>query len=69
MNKRQTIDVEMAVDTEQLDDAVNEINKAADALERTIPNVTIRNNETVYVTINNWNHADDTKPCKDGDFE
>ena len=42
----------------------NELEKMADLMERigdAMPNLVIRNNQNVYVTINNWTNTTDDK--------
>lgn len=48
--KNEKIGIDFEVNTDELE-------KAADTLERigdAMPNIVIRNNENVYLTINNW---------------
>lgn len=52
MNK--AIDLDINVNREQLDDTVEELRELKD----TKPNITIRNNQNVYVTINNFNETE-----------
>lgn len=49
-----SIDLDTNVNREQLDDAVEELRELKDAK----PNITIRNNQNVYVTINNFNETE-----------
>lgn len=51
------IDLDINVNKEQLDDTVEELKELKD----TKPNITIRNNQNVYVTINNFNETE--KEC------
>ena len=44
------IDLDVNVNREQLDDTIEELRELKD----TKPNIIIRNNENVYVTINNF---------------
>lgn len=48
------IDLDINVNKEQLDDTVEELKELKD----TKPNITIRNNQNVYVTINNFNETE-----------
>ena len=50
MKNREKIGIDFEVNADELE-------KAADTLERigdAMPNIVIRNNENVYLTINNW---------------
>lgn len=49
-----SVDLDINVNREQLDDAVEELRELKDAK----PNITIRNNQNVYVTINNFNETE-----------
>ena len=49
-----SIDLDINVNREQLDDTIEELRELKD----TKPNVTIRNNQNVYVTINNFNETE-----------
>lgn len=49
-----SIDLDINVNREQLDDTVEELRELKDAK----PNITIRNNQNVYVTINNFNETE-----------
>lgn len=53
------MEVEVSVDTGELEKARDIAGELADECERIVPNITIRNNRNVYVTINNWNRADE----------
>lgn len=48
------IDLDINVNREQLDDTIEELRELKD----TKPNITIRNNKNVYVTINNFNESE-----------
>ncbi len=48
------IKIDVDVDTEKLQDVVDMVKEVND----TKPNITIRNNENVYVTINNFNETE-----------
>ena len=50
-----TIDTKIAVDTQELEDASDLISEVGERLSSVVPNITIRNNSAVYVTINNFN--------------
>ena len=49
-----SIDLDINVNREQLDDTIEELRELKD----TKPNITIRNNNNVYVTINNFNEPE-----------
>lgn len=49
-----SINLDINVNREQLDDTIEELRELKD----TKPNVTIRNNQKVYVTINNFNETE-----------
>lgn len=60
-----SIDLDINVNKEQLDDTIEELREIKDSK----PNITIRNNQNVYVTINNFNETEeewskDTKEAK-----
>jgi hypothetical protein len=46
-----SVNLDIKVNREQLDDTIEE-------LKDTEPNITIRNNQNVYVTINNFNESE-----------
>lgn len=48
------VKVKVEVDKEELDDTIGELKELADNR----PNITIRNNQNVYVTINNFNETE-----------
>ena len=52
--KNNSIDLDINVNREQLDDTMEELRELKD----TKPNITIRNNQNVYVTINNFNEPE-----------
>lgn len=52
------INTKITVDTEELEDAVDLIEKVGERLSSVVPNITIRNNQNVYVTINNFNETE-----------
>lgn len=45
----------ITVDTQELEDATDLIEEVGARLSSVVPNITIRNNQAVYVTINNFN--------------
>ena len=49
-----TIDLDINVNREQLDDTIEELRELKD----TKPNITFRNNQNVYITINNFNEPE-----------
>lgn len=53
-----TIDAKIAVDTQELEDATDLISEVGERLSSVVPNITIRNNNAVYVTINNFNETE-----------
>lgn len=55
-NNKNQLDFKINIDDEGLEDTVDKLREVTDL----IPNITIRNNEQVYVTINNFN-----TPAKD----
>ena len=59
MNNKQTVDVKIKADTQELEDARDLIAEVGERLNSTVPNITIRNNENVYVTIYNMNQTAD----------
>lgn len=48
------IDIDINVNKERLDDTIDELKELNDNR----PNITIRNNKNVYVTINNFNETE-----------
>lgn len=52
------IKAKITVDTEELEDASDLIEQVGERLHSTVPNITIRNNQNVYVTINNFNETE-----------
>lgn len=54
MNNRDSIDLDINVNREGLDDTIEEIRELKDNK----PNITIRDNQNVYVTINNFNETE-----------
>lgn len=55
MTDTEKIKFDIDVDTEKIQDAADIIHECLN----TVPNITIRNNESVYVTINNFNQTAD----------
>lgn len=53
------IEMDVKVDTQQLEDAKDLVGEVRDRINSVVPNITIRNNENVYVTINNFNTTAD----------
>ena len=51
------LDVKINVDTEELEDATEMIKDFEEHLTRVVPNIIIRSNDNVYVTINNFNQT------------
>lgn len=49
-----TINVDVKVNKEEVEDTITELKEAVDVR----PNITIRNNKNVYVTINYFNEAE-----------
>lgn len=54
MSNPNDLDINVNVNREQLDDTIEELRELKD----TKPNITIRNNQNVYVTINNFNESE-----------
>lgn len=52
------INKKISVDTEELEDATDLIEEVGERLSSVVPNITIRNNKNVYVTINNFNETE-----------
>ena len=52
------INTKINVDTEELEDASDLIKEVGEHLSSVVPNITIRNNQNVYVTINNFNETE-----------
>ncbi|MBR3346303.1 MAG: hypothetical protein IKG37_04425 [Solobacterium sp.] len=49
------IETKIAVDAQELEDAADLVEEVGARLSSVVPNITIRNNQAVYVTINNFN--------------
>lgn len=60
-----SIDLDINVNREQLDDTIEELRELKDAK----PNITIRNNQNVYVTINNFNETEKEWSTNDKEAE
>lgn len=54
MSNPNDLDISVNVNKEQLDETIGELRELKD----TKPNITIRNNQNVYVTINNFNESE-----------
>lgn len=54
------IKAKVSVDTEELEDASNLIDEVSERLNSVVPNITIRNNQNVYVSIFNYNETEKT---------
>lgn len=54
MNEDNTINVDVKVNKEEVEDTIAELKEAVDIR----PNITIRNNKNVYVTINYFNETE-----------
>lgn len=52
------IKTKIAVDAQELEDATDLIEEVGERLNSVVPNITIRNNQNVYVTINNFNETE-----------
>lgn len=52
------INTKITVDTQELEDARELIEDVSAELRSVVPNITIRNNQSVYVTINNFNETE-----------
>lgn len=50
---KNTIDVDVNVNREGLEDTLDELHEACNELN--IPNITVRNNQNVYITVNCFN--------------
>lgn len=48
----------ISVDTQELEDATDLIEEVGERLHNIVPNIVIRNNQNVYVTINNFNETE-----------
>lgn len=63
--KADEIKMKVSVDTEELEDAGDLITDLKQRINSTVPNVTIRNNQNVYVTINNYAITESDKDDSD----
>lgn len=52
------IKTKISVDTQELEDATDLIDEVGERLHSVVPNIVIRNNQNVYVTINNFNESE-----------
>ena len=52
------IKAKVTVDTQELEDATDMIEEVGERLNSVVPNIVIRNNQNVYVTINNFNETE-----------
>lgn len=52
------IKAKVSVDTQELEDATDLIDEVGERLHSVVPNIVIRNNQNVYVTINNFNETE-----------
>lgn len=52
------INTKITVDTQELEDARDLIEDVSAELRSVVPDITIRNNQNVYVTINNFNETE-----------
>ena len=57
-NGMNEIKTKITVDTQELEDATDLIEEVGERLNSVVPNITIRNNQNVYVTINNFNETE-----------
>ena len=63
------IETKISVDTQELEDATDLIEEVGERLHSVVPNIVIRNNQNVYVTINNFNEPEKqwAEPKEDAD--
>ena len=61
------IKTKISVDTQELEDATDLIAEVGERLHSVVPNITIRNNQSVYVSIFNYNETE--KQWSDGKEE
>jgi len=52
------IKAKVTVDTQELEDATDLIEEVGERLHSVVPNIVIRNNQNVYVTVNNFNEPE-----------
>lgn len=60
------IETKISVDTQELEDATDLIAEVGERLNSVVPNIVIRNNQNVYVTINNFNETEKQWAEKEG---
>ena len=48
----------ITVDTQELEDAADLIEEVGERLNSVVPNITVRNNQNVYITVNNFNETE-----------
>lgn len=58
MKEIEELKTKISVDTEELEDATDLIEEVGERLHSVVPNIVIRNNQNVYVTINNFNEPE-----------
>ena len=58
MKEIEELKTKISVDTEELEDATDLIEEVGERLHSVVPNIVIRNNQNVYVTINNFNETE-----------
>ena len=63
------IKTKITVDTQELEDATDLIEEVGERLNSVVPNIIIRNNQNVYVTVNNFNETENqwAEPKEEGD--
>jgi hypothetical protein len=63
------IKAKVTVDTQELEDATDLIEEVVERLNSVVPNIIIRNNQNVYVTVNNFNETENqwAESKEDGD--
>lgn len=52
------IKTKISVDAQELEDATDLIEEVGERLHSVVPNIVIRNNQNVYVTVNNFNEPE-----------
>lgn len=52
------IKTKISVDAQELEDATDLIEEVGERLHSVVPNIVIRNNQNVYVTVNNFNETE-----------
>lgn len=58
--KAEDLEVNISANTEELQDALDDVKQTTDMLNR--PNVIVRNRGDVYLTINYWNNEPEDTP-------